>query len=163
MAPKVARIQSHCETGEGISTMRRLLNGLHRPRVGLHTELFFEEGEVHSLGPAWISQISVAIENNMPKEKSASIVFSETFSSSRAALIALVDSTYRYQAIFSCTDIHKLGLPHSFCFLDHFIIIGVCFGINYHDFVGFRINIKDFGKTCGKRPCYGGNDHRGVF
>ncbi|KAB2602676.1 hypothetical protein D8674_003681 [Pyrus ussuriensis x Pyrus communis] len=78
MAPKVARIQSHCETGEGIFTMRRLLNGLHRPRVGLHTELFFEEGEVHSLGPAWISQISVAIEKNMPKEKSASIVFLES-------------------------------------------------------------------------------------
>ncbi|KAB2612491.1 hypothetical protein D8674_034807 [Pyrus ussuriensis x Pyrus communis] len=29
MAPKVARTQSSCETSEGISTMRRLLNGLH--------------------------------------------------------------------------------------------------------------------------------------
>ncbi|KAM2424360.1 hypothetical protein ACFX1W_021948 [Malus domestica] len=67
MAPKVARIQSSCETGEGITTMRRLLNDLHRHQVGLHIELFFEEGGVHSLGPAWTSQVSIVVENNMPK------------------------------------------------------------------------------------------------
>ncbi|CAN6573079.1 hypothetical protein C1H46_024665 [Malus baccata] len=77
--------------------------------------------------------------------------------SNRATLIAPVDSTYGYKAIFSCTDIY------SFCFLDHFIIMGVYFEINYHDLVGFRINVKDFGKSCGKRLCYGGKDHNGVF
>ncbi|RXH81217.1 hypothetical protein DVH24_005131 [Malus domestica] len=69
MAPKVARTQSPRETGEGISTMRCLLNGLHLHRAGLHTELFFEEGRAHSLGPVWTSPIPFDVENNMPKEK----------------------------------------------------------------------------------------------
>ncbi|CAN6701160.1 unnamed protein product [Malus baccata var. baccata] len=74
--------------------------------------------------------------------------------SNQAALIAPVDFTCGYKAIFSCTDIHKPRLPHSLCFLDHNIIRGVCFGINYHDLVGFRINVKDFGKTCRKKLLY---------
>ncbi|RXI00634.1 hypothetical protein DVH24_000868 [Malus domestica] len=173
MAPKAARTQSPCETDEGISTMHRLLNGLHRPRAGLYTELFFEEGRVHSLGPAWTYRVPIAVERNMPKEKSIPTLSSErrtassfcfrtsmTLRSSRAALIVHVDSTCGYKAIFSCTDIHKPGLPHSFYFLDHFIIVGVCFRINYHDLVGFRIIVKDFGKTCGKKLCNGGKDHR---
>ncbi|KAB2599740.1 DNA-directed RNA polymerases II, IV and V subunit 3-like [Pyrus ussuriensis x Pyrus communis] len=41
--------------------------------------------------------------------------------------------------------IHKPKLPNSFCFLDHFIIIGVYFGINYHD------NVKHLGMTRGRR------------
>ncbi|RXH78645.1 hypothetical protein DVH24_002163 [Malus domestica] len=137
MAPKAIRIQSPCETGEGISTMGHLLNSLHRPRAGLHTELFFEERIVHSLGPVWTSQVSIAVENNMPKEKwfptissdrrTASNFCFRTFMalmSNKAALIVPVDSTCGYKAIFSCTDIHKPRLPHSFSFLDHFIIMG---------------------------------------
>ncbi|KAM1876702.1 hypothetical protein ACFX14_044099 [Malus domestica] len=69
MAPKVAQTQSLCKTGEGITTVRSLLNALHHPRVVLHTELFFEEGEVHFLGPAWTSQVSVIVERNIPNEK----------------------------------------------------------------------------------------------
>ncbi|RXI07918.1 hypothetical protein DVH24_014484 [Malus domestica] len=61
MAPKAARTQSPCETGEGISTMRRLFNGFHYPQAGLHTELFFEEGGVHSLGLAWTFQVPIAV------------------------------------------------------------------------------------------------------
>ncbi|KAM2854426.1 hypothetical protein FF1_024870 [Malus domestica] len=38
-------------------------------RVSLHTELFFEEGGLHSLRPAWTSPVPVAVESNMPKEK----------------------------------------------------------------------------------------------
>ncbi|TQD78547.1 hypothetical protein C1H46_035908 [Malus baccata] len=64
---------------------------------------------------------------------------------SRAALIALVDLTCGYKANLSYTNIHKPRLPHSLCSLDPFIIIGVCFGINYHD------NAKDFRMTCGFR------------
>ncbi|TQD77357.1 hypothetical protein C1H46_037113 [Malus baccata] len=77
----------------------------------------------------------------MPKEKSVLIKSSKrrttpcfnfktsmALRSNQSALITLVDSI--------CVDIHKPRLPHSFCFLDHFIIIGVCFGINYHDFIG---------------------------
>ncbi|CAN6716240.1 unnamed protein product [Malus baccata var. baccata] len=138
MAPKVARIQSPYETEEGISTMRHLLNGFHCPRASLHTELFFNEGGMKSLGPAWTSQVPIAVESNMP-EKSVPTIFSER--SSRAALIILIDSTYGYKAIFSCTNIHKIGLPRSFCFLDLVIIIGVCFKINYHNLIGFRINV----------------------
>ncbi|KAM1620385.1 hypothetical protein ACFX15_018369 [Malus domestica] len=69
MAPKVTQIQSSYETDKGISTMRRLLNGLHRSHAGLYTELLFNEGGVHSLGPAWTSQVLIAVEINMPKEK----------------------------------------------------------------------------------------------
>ncbi|KAB2610949.1 DNA-directed RNA polymerases II, IV and V subunit 3-like [Pyrus ussuriensis x Pyrus communis] len=139
MAPKVVRIQCLCETGKGISIMCRLLNSLHRPQAGLHTELFFEDGKIFCFST------SMALR------------------SSRATLIALADSTCGYKAIFSCTDIHESRLPHNFCFHDHFIIIGVCLGINYHDLVGFRINIKDFGKTCEKRLYDGGKDYRGFF
>ncbi|KAB2599039.1 hypothetical protein D8674_041197 [Pyrus ussuriensis x Pyrus communis] len=53
MKPKVA--QSSCESGEGIATMRCLLNDLHHPRAGLQTSLFFEEGA------------PITVENNMPK------------------------------------------------------------------------------------------------
>ncbi|KAB2600540.1 hypothetical protein D8674_040516 [Pyrus ussuriensis x Pyrus communis] len=68
MAPKIAQTQSSCETSEGITTIRRLLNGLHRPRAGLQTSLFFEEAGVHSLGLLWTFQVPIAVENNMPKE-----------------------------------------------------------------------------------------------
>ncbi|KAM2322239.1 hypothetical protein ACFXTH_018928 [Malus domestica] len=69
MAPKVARIQSSCETDKGISTMCRLLNGLHHPQAGRYIELLFKKGGMHSLGPAWTSQVLIAVEINMPKEK----------------------------------------------------------------------------------------------
>ncbi|CAN6719287.1 unnamed protein product [Malus baccata var. baccata] len=143
MAPKVARTPSPCETGEGISTMYDLLNGLHH------------------LGQT--SQVPIVVENNMPKEKSVSTVSSERHTASILCFrtsMALIDSTCGYKTIFSCIDIHKPRLPYSFCFLDHFIIIVVCFGINYHDLGGFRINVKDFGRTCGRRLCYGSKDHR---
>ncbi|KAM1748105.1 hypothetical protein ACFX12_009131 [Malus domestica] len=55
------------ESGEGIATLRRLLNGLHRPRAGLHSELFFEMHGVQSLGPAWISRVPSVVESNMPR------------------------------------------------------------------------------------------------
>ncbi|RXH76037.1 hypothetical protein DVH24_042824 [Malus domestica] len=124
---------------------------------------------MHSLGPGWTSQVPIAVENNMPKEKwfptisskkrtASSFCFrtSITLRSNQAALIAPVDSTYGYKAIFSCIGIHKPRLHHSFCFLDHFIIIGVCFGINYD-------NVEDFGRTCGRRLFYGGKDYKGVL
>ncbi|RXH88443.1 hypothetical protein DVH24_000042 [Malus domestica] len=107
------------------------LNSLHRPRAGLHTELFFEEGEVHSLGPAWTSQVPIAVETNMPKEKWFTL--NPFLAKSGISLSKWLN--------------HRRGFPLSFCFLDHFIIICVCFRINYHDLVSFRINVKDFGKT----------------
>lgn len=55
------------ESGEGIVNMRRLLNGLHRPRAGLNTSIFFEEGWIHSLGLTWTSRVLISMENNMPK------------------------------------------------------------------------------------------------
>ena len=138
--------------------MRRLLNDLHRLWAGLLTELFFEEGRVHSLGPAWTSQVPLAVENIMPKEKVISTISTERRTASSfcfrismalriswAGLIAPVYSTYGYKAILSCPNIRKPRLSHSFCFLDHFITIGVCFGINYSDFVG-----QNFGRTYGK-------------
>ncbi|KAM2726755.1 hypothetical protein EV2_039169 [Malus domestica] len=67
MAPKATKL--FYETREGITTMRRLLNGLHCLWVGLQTCLFFEEEAMHSLGPAWTSQVPIAVENNMPKVK----------------------------------------------------------------------------------------------
>ncbi|KAB2617564.1 DNA-directed RNA polymerases II, IV and V subunit 3-like [Pyrus ussuriensis x Pyrus communis] len=154
MAPKVARTQSPCEIGEGISTMRRLLNGLHRPRAGLHTELFnlclttallFWNSGTNTFGFRMRPITFMALRSN------------------QVALIISVDSTCKYKAIFPYIDIHKPRLPHSFCFLDHFIIIVACFRINYHDHVGFRINVKDFGRTYGRRLCYRGKDYRGVF
>ncbi|RXH94236.1 hypothetical protein DVH24_023920 [Malus domestica] len=97
----------------------------------------------------------------MPKEKSIFIISSErctassfyfktsiALRSSRAVLIAPIDSFCEYKAIFPCTGIHKPRLPHSFCFLDYFIIVGVCFGINYHN------NVEDFGRTCGRMLFY---------
>ena len=47
--------------------MCRLLNGLHRLRACLNTSLFFEEGGIHSLRPAWISRVPIVVENNMSK------------------------------------------------------------------------------------------------
>ena len=107
-----------------ISTMHCFLQWLSLPWIGLQ-----------------ISQVSVAVDNNIPKEKSAFLVFLEervafifcfrasiVLRSNRAILIAPVDSTR--------ANILKPKLLHSFCFLDHFIIIGVCSGISYHDFIG---------------------------
>ncbi|KAM2080580.1 hypothetical protein ACFX1T_034340 [Malus domestica] len=66
MAPKITQTLSSCESGEGIDSLRCLLNSLHCPRAGLCSELFFKEG-VHLLGPTWISQVPIAVETNMPK------------------------------------------------------------------------------------------------
>ncbi|KAM1285135.1 hypothetical protein ACFX2J_027737 [Malus domestica] len=63
-----SQIQLSYETGEGIATLRRLLNGLHRPRAGLRSKLFFEVQGVQLLGPSWISCIPDVIENNMPRD-----------------------------------------------------------------------------------------------
>ncbi|KAM2902792.1 hypothetical protein COP2_002673 [Malus domestica] len=68
MASGSSQIQLSCESGEGIATLCRLLNGLHRPRAGLYSELFFEVHGVQSLGPAWISWVPAVIEDNMPKD-----------------------------------------------------------------------------------------------
>ncbi|KAM1548545.1 hypothetical protein ACFX1Z_009718 [Malus domestica] len=68
MASGSSQIQLSYESGEGIATLRRLLNGLHRPRAGLYSELFFEVHGVQSLGPAWISRVPAVIEDNMPKD-----------------------------------------------------------------------------------------------
>ncbi|RXI01085.1 hypothetical protein DVH24_001319 [Malus domestica] len=117
--------------------MHYFLNGLHRPQVGLYTRFSFKEGGMHPLEPAWTFQVSIVVGDSMAKEKSVLIISSERritpcfrFRTSMAlrTLIAPVD--------FIHVDIHKPRLPHSFCFLNHFIIIGVCFGINYHDFIG---------------------------
>ncbi|KAM1680771.1 hypothetical protein ACFX1X_038576 [Malus domestica] len=67
MASGSGQVQLSYESGEGIATLRRLLNGLHRPRAGLCFELFFEVHGVKSLGPTWISRVPAVIENNMPK------------------------------------------------------------------------------------------------
>ncbi|KAB2627099.1 DNA-directed RNA polymerases II, IV and V subunit 3-like [Pyrus ussuriensis x Pyrus communis] len=121
--------------------MHRLLNGLHRHQVGLYTGLSFKEGGVHPLEPAWTSQVSIVVGDSITKEKLFLIISLKrritpcirfrtcmALRSNRATLITLVDSIY--------ADIHKPRLPYSFYFLDHFIIIGVCFGTNYHDFIG---------------------------
>ncbi|KAB2614643.1 hypothetical protein D8674_021231 [Pyrus ussuriensis x Pyrus communis] len=65
MAPKTTRLAY--ESGEGIVNICRLLNGLHRHRAGLNTSIFFKEGGVHALGPAWTSKAPIDVENNMPK------------------------------------------------------------------------------------------------
>ncbi|CAN6720639.1 unnamed protein product [Malus baccata var. baccata] len=144
--PRTLKTLKTSLTGEGITTVRSLLNALHHPRAVLHTELFFEEGGVHFLGPAWTSQVLKWFTPNPFRAKSG-----------------ISSSKWLNHSIFPCIDIDKHRLLHNFCFLDHFIIIGVCFGINYHNLVGFRINVKDLGKTCGRRFCYEGKDYRGVF
>ncbi|KAM1560791.1 hypothetical protein ACFX1Z_003999 [Malus domestica] len=68
MASGSSSTQPSYESGEGITTLRRLLNGLHRPRAGLYSELFFEAHGVQSLGLAWISRVPAVIEDNMPKD-----------------------------------------------------------------------------------------------
>ncbi|KAM1397087.1 hypothetical protein ACFX2I_014702 [Malus domestica] len=68
MASGSSQIQLSYESGEGIATLRRLLNGLHHPRAGLYSEFFFEVHRVQSLGPAWISWVPAVIEDNMPKD-----------------------------------------------------------------------------------------------
>ncbi|KAM2457978.1 hypothetical protein ACFX1W_006829 [Malus domestica] len=65
MAPKTTRYAY--ESGESIVNMCRFLNGLHRHRASLNTSIFFKEGGVHSLGPAWTSRALISMENNMPK------------------------------------------------------------------------------------------------
>ncbi|KAM1878336.1 hypothetical protein ACFX14_040334 [Malus domestica] len=67
MASGSGQIQLSYESSEGLATLHRLLNGLHRPQVGLHSELFFEVHGVQLLGPAWISWVPAVIEDNMPK------------------------------------------------------------------------------------------------
>ena len=68
MAPQTTQIQSPYESGECIATMRLLFNDLHYPQTGLHTDLFFEKDEVHSLGPAWTSLVLTVVETKMPKD-----------------------------------------------------------------------------------------------
>ncbi|CAN6551825.1 unnamed protein product [Malus baccata var. baccata] len=68
MASGSSQTQPSYESGEGIATLRRLLNGLHRPRAGLHSELFFETHGVQSLGPAWIFRVPSVVESNMPRD-----------------------------------------------------------------------------------------------
>ncbi|CAN6686501.1 unnamed protein product [Malus baccata var. baccata] len=68
MASGSSQTQPSYESGEGIATLRRLLNGLHHLRAGLHSELFFETHGVQSLGPAWISRVPSVVESNMPRE-----------------------------------------------------------------------------------------------
>ncbi|KAM2237405.1 hypothetical protein ACFX1S_012755 [Malus domestica] len=67
MASGSGQVQLSYESGEGIATLRCLLNGLHCLRAGLCSELFFEAHGVQSLGPAWISRVPAVIENNMPR------------------------------------------------------------------------------------------------
>ncbi|KAM1614706.1 hypothetical protein ACFX13_024250 [Malus domestica] len=67
MASGSGQVQLLYESGEGIVTLRRLLNGLYRPRACLCSELFFKAHGVQSLGPAWISRIPAVIESNMPR------------------------------------------------------------------------------------------------
>ncbi|KAM1086310.1 hypothetical protein ACFX2I_011892 [Malus domestica] len=67
MASGSDQVQLSYESGEGIATLLRLLNRLHRPRAGLYSELFFEAHGVQSLGPTWISRVPVVIKSNMPK------------------------------------------------------------------------------------------------
>ncbi|RXH85431.1 hypothetical protein DVH24_002529 [Malus domestica] len=136
--------------------MRHLFNGLHHPQAGLHTELLFEEKRVHSLGPVRTSQL-LASATSLERCTASNFCFrtSMVLGSSRTALIVPIDSSYEYKAIFPCIGIHKPRHPHSFFFFNHFIIISVCFGINYHD------NVKDFGRTCGRRLYYGGKDYKG--
>ncbi|KAM2084314.1 hypothetical protein ACFX1R_022162 [Malus domestica] len=67
MASRSSQNSPSYESGDGIATLRHLLNGLHRPRAGLHPELFFEMHGVQSLGPAWISRVPSVVEDNMPR------------------------------------------------------------------------------------------------
>ncbi|KAM1811334.1 hypothetical protein ACFX12_027990 [Malus domestica] len=67
MASGSSQAQLSYESGEGIATLRRLLNGLHCPQAGLCSERFFEAHGVQLLGPAWISHIPAVIKNNMPR------------------------------------------------------------------------------------------------
>lgn len=64
MAPKIVR--HACESGKEIINMRCRINDFHCPRAGLNTSIFFEKGEVHSLGLAWTSRVPIVVENNMP-------------------------------------------------------------------------------------------------
>ncbi|KAM2964257.1 hypothetical protein FF2_022062 [Malus domestica] len=68
MTAESSQSQPSYESGEGIATLHRLLNGLHRPQAGLHSELFFEAHGVQSLGPAWISRVPSVVESNMPRD-----------------------------------------------------------------------------------------------
>ncbi|KAB2609564.1 DNA-directed RNA polymerases II, IV and V subunit 3-like [Pyrus ussuriensis x Pyrus communis] len=111
--------------------MHHLLNGLHRSRVGLYTRLSFKEGQMHPLEPAWTSQVPIIVEDNMPNKKPVLIISSEKRTTPRFRFRTSI--TLRNLA---CDDIHKPRLLHSFCFLGPFIIIGVCFRINYHDLIG---------------------------
>ncbi|KAB2615161.1 DNA-directed RNA polymerases II, IV and V subunit 3-like [Pyrus ussuriensis x Pyrus communis] len=146
MTPTVAWIQSPYEIGKGIFIMGRFLNGLRHPRTGLHTKLFLKEGGVHSFGSAWTSQ-SLASLSSSEKCTTSNFSFRTSMAllGSRAALIIPVYPTCGCKANLPHINIHKPKLPHSFCFLDQFIIIGVCFRINYHD------NVKDLGRTRGRR------------
>ncbi|KAM2180145.1 hypothetical protein ACFX1R_035037 [Malus domestica] len=67
MASGSGQVLLSYEYGEGIATLCRLLNGLHCPRAGLCSELFFEAHRVQSLGLAWISRVPAVIESNMPR------------------------------------------------------------------------------------------------
>ncbi|KAM1022535.1 hypothetical protein ACFX13_044164 [Malus domestica] len=62
MAPK---LRPACESGEGIVNLHRRLNNFHRPWANLNLSIFFEEEDVHSLGPAWTTRVPVAVENNI--------------------------------------------------------------------------------------------------
>ncbi|KAM2892044.1 hypothetical protein COP2_010258 [Malus domestica] len=66
MAPKS---HSACESGEGIVTLRRGLNCLHHPQVGLYLPIFFLENGTHSLGPAWTFKVPIVVESNMPTKE----------------------------------------------------------------------------------------------
>ncbi|KAM1720878.1 hypothetical protein ACFX12_022480 [Malus domestica] len=68
MASGSSQTQPSYVSGEGIVTLRRLLNGLHRHRAGLHSELFFEVHGAQSLGPAWISRVPSVVERNMARD-----------------------------------------------------------------------------------------------
>ncbi|KAB2612494.1 hypothetical protein D8674_034810 [Pyrus ussuriensis x Pyrus communis] len=71
MAPKVARTQSSCESGEGLSTIHRLLNGLHLlemcPKTN-HMMILYGHFTLHFLGPTWTYPIPISIKNNMTRE-----------------------------------------------------------------------------------------------
>ncbi|CAN6542666.1 unnamed protein product [Malus baccata var. baccata] len=90
------------ESGEGIATLRRLLNELHRPRACLHSELCFETYEVQSLGPAWISRVPSVVESNMPRENwftpnpysARSGISSSKWSSYRRGFLLMNDPTW---------------------------------------------------------------------
>ncbi|RXH93072.1 hypothetical protein DVH24_013648, partial [Malus domestica] len=98
-------------TSEGISTIPRLLNGLHCPRVGFYSRLFFRKGEVHPLGPVWTSLVSIIVGNNTHKDQSVLLIYSARCSalgSHRTSITLQASRVYASGSIGMTSPINEL-------------------------------------------------------